>query len=53
MKESLIADDLFRRAFIVALLIGVLCRGLVLRVTDKQYPSRPQDYLEQIIISGL
>lgn len=53
MKESLIADDLFRRAFIVALFIGVLCRGLVLRVTDKQYPSRPQDYLEQIIISGL
>ena len=53
MNESLIADDLFRRAFIVALFIGVLCRGLVLRVTDKQYPSRPQDYLEQIIISGL
>ena len=53
MKESLIADDLFRRAFIVALFIGILCRGLVLRVTDKQYPSRPQDYLEQIIISGL
>lgn len=53
MKESLIADDLFRRSFIVALFIGVLCRGLVLRVTDKQYPSRPQDYLEQIIISGL
>ena len=53
MKESLIADDLFRRAFIVALFMGILCRGLVLRVTDKQYPSRPQDYLEQIIISGL
>ena len=53
MKESLIADDLFRRSFIVALFIGVLCRGLVLRVTDKQYPTRPQDYLEQIIISGL
>lgn len=53
MKESLITDDLFRRAFIVALFIGILCRGLVLRVTDKQYPSRPQDYLEQIIISGL
>ena len=53
MNESLIADDLFRRAFIVALFIGVLCRGFVLRVTDKQYPSRPQDYLEQIIISGL
>ena len=53
MNESLVADDLFRRAFIVALFIGILCRGLVLRVTDKQYPSRPQDYLEQIIISGL
>ena len=53
MKESLIADELFRRAFIVALLIGIFSRGLVLRITDKQYPSRPQDYLEQIIISGL
>lgn len=53
MKESLIADDLFRRAFVIALFMGILCRGLVLRVTDKQYPSRPQDYLEQIIISGL
>ena len=53
MKESLIADDVFRRAFIVALLIGIFSRGLVLRITDKQYPSRPQDYLEQIIISGL
>jgi len=53
LKDSLIADDLFRRAFIVALFLGILCRGLVLRVTDKQYPSRPQDYLEQIIISGL
>ncbi|WP_296645280.1 YIEGIA domain-containing protein [Romboutsia sp. 13368] len=53
MKESLIADELFRRAFIVALLIGIFTRGLVLRITDKQYPSRPQDYLEQIIISGL
>lgn len=53
MKESLLDADLFRRSFIVAMVIGVLCRGLVLRVTDKQYPSRPQDYLEQIIISGL
>lgn len=53
MKQSLIADDVFRRAFIVALFIGILCRGLVLRVTDKQYPTRPQDYLEQIIVSGL
>lgn len=53
MKESLLNEDLFRHAFIVALLIGILCRGLVLRITDKQYPTRPQDYLEQIIISGL
>ena len=53
MKHSLIADDVFRRAFIVALFIGILCRGLVLRVTNRQYPSRPQDFLEQIIISGL
>ena len=53
MKQSLLNDALFRRAFIVAVLIGILCRVLVLRVTDKQYPSRPQDYLEQIIISGL
>ena len=28
MNESLIADDLFRRAFIVALFIGVLCREI-------------------------
>ena len=53
MKESLLNEDLFRHAFIVALIIGILCRGLVLRITDKQYPTRPQDYLEQIIISGL
>lgn len=53
MKESLITDDLFRRAFIVSLIIGVLCRGFVLRVADKQYPTRPQDYIQQIIISGL
>lgn len=53
MKESLLDADLFRRSFIVAMVIGVICRGLVLRVTDKQYPSRPQDYLEQIVISAL
>ncbi|MGL4913739.1 MAG: YIEGIA domain-containing protein [Romboutsia sp.] len=53
MNESLLNEELFRRSFIVALLIGILCRGLVLRVTDKQYPSRPQDYLEQVIISAL
>lgn len=53
MKESFLNEELFRRSFIVAIVIGILCRGLVLRVTDKQYPSRPQDYLEQIIISAL
>lgn len=53
MNESLLTEDVFRRSFIVALSIGIICRGLVLRVSDKQYPSRPQDYLEQIIISGL
>ncbi|MBO3443286.1 YIEGIA family protein [Clostridium sp. CCUG 7971] len=53
MNDSIINDNLFRHAFVVALVIGILCRGFVLRVTDRQYPSRPQDYLEQIIISGL
>lgn len=53
MKESLLSEELFRRAFIVAMLIGIVCRGLVLRITDKQYPTRPNDYIEQIIISGL
>ncbi|MEF9992576.1 MAG: YIEGIA domain-containing protein [Romboutsia sp.] len=53
MKESVLDVDLFRRSFIVASIIGILCRGLVLRISDKQYPSRPQDYLEQIIVSGL
>jgi hypothetical protein len=53
MKESFLNAEIFRRSFIVAIVIGIMCRGLVLRVTDKQYPSRPQDYLEQIIISGL
>lgn len=53
MKESVLDADLFRRSFIVATFVGIICRGLVLRVVDKQYPSRPQDYLEQIVISGL
>ncbi|RDY25559.1 hypothetical protein CHL78_017585 [Romboutsia weinsteinii] len=53
MEGSLLDADLFRRAFLVSTIVGIICRGLVLRVTDKQYPSRPQDYLEQIIISGL
>lgn len=53
MKESLLNEELFRRAFIVATVVGIACRALVLRIVDKQYPSRPQDYLEQIIVSGL
>ncbi len=53
MKESLINDELFRRAFLVALIIGTLCRGFVLRITNKQYPTRPLDYIEQIIVAGL
>lgn len=53
MKESLINDSLFRHAFFTAMIIGIISRFFVLRVKDKQYPSRPQDYLEQIIIAGL
>ena len=53
MKDSLINDALFRHAFLTAMIIGVLCRFFLLRVKDKQYPSRPQDYLEQIIVAGL
>ncbi|MGL5330804.1 MAG: YIEGIA domain-containing protein [Peptostreptococcaceae bacterium] len=53
MEESLLDGELFRRSFMVALAIGTLCRVFVLRVTDKQYPARPQDYLEQLITAGL
>lgn len=53
MEESKIAEELFRRSFIVAMMVGILCRFIVLRVKDHQYPSRPQDYLEQLIISAL
>ncbi|MFI3210636.1 MAG: YIEGIA domain-containing protein, partial [Peptostreptococcaceae bacterium] len=53
MNESLLHEDLFRRSFIVAMIIGIVCRTFVLRVKDKQYPSKSQDFLEQIIISGL
>ena len=53
MKESLINDALFRHAFFTAMIIGILSRFFVLRVKDKQYPSRPQDNLEQIIVAGL
>lgn len=53
MNESQINDALFRHAFITATIIGTLCRFLVLNIKDKQYPSRPQDYIEQIIIAAL
>lgn len=53
MKPSIINDELFKHAFISALIIGTLCRFLVLRVIDKQYPTRPLDYIEQIIMAGL
>ena len=53
MKPTFLTEELFRRSFIIATIIGILSRALVLRVSDKQYPSRPQDYIEQIIMSGL
>lgn len=46
-------ETLFRHSFVVSLILGILCRGLVLRITDRQYPKRPQDFLEQIVTSGL
>ena len=53
MNDSQVNDALFRHAFITAMIIGTLCRFFVLRVKDKQYPSRPQDYIEQIIVAAL
>lgn len=53
MNDSQINDVLFRHAFIVAMIIGTLCRFFVLRVKDSQYPTMPQDYIEQIIIATL
>lgn len=53
MGEDVLKEALFRHSFTVSLTLGILCRGLVLRVTDRQYPTRPQDFLEQIITSGL
>ena len=53
MTESALNEALFRHSFLVAVLLGTLCRFLVLRVNDKQYPMRPQDYIEQIIMAGL
>ena len=53
MNESQINDALFRHAFITAMIVGTLCRFFVLNVKDKQYPSRPQDYIQQIIMGAL
>lgn len=53
MGEDVLKEALFRHSFTVSMILGILCRGLVLRVTDRQYPTRPQDFLEQIITSGL
>ena len=53
MKESVLDEALFRHSFLVAVLLGTLCRLLVLRISDRQYPTRPQDYIEHIIMAGL
>ncbi|MDR0879984.1 MAG: YIEGIA family protein [Clostridioides sp.] len=53
MEKSMLSAVVFRQSLIVSVIIGILCRGLVLVMKNKQYPSRPQDYLEQIISSGL
>lgn len=53
MTESALNEALFRHSFLVAVTLGTLCRFLVLRINDKQYPNRPQDYMEQIIMAGL
>ena len=45
MKESVLDEALFRHSFLVAVLLGTLCRLLVLRISDRQYPTRPQDYI--------
>ncbi|MGL5751984.1 MAG: YIEGIA domain-containing protein [Paraclostridium sp.] len=46
-------DDatLFRRAFGIALILGILSRLIVLRLVNKQQPTQPQDYIEQLILS--
>ncbi|WP_250672728.1 YIEGIA domain-containing protein [Paraclostridium ghonii] len=46
-------DDatLFRRAFGVAIVLGVISRLIVLRIINKQQPTLPQDYIEQLILS--
>ena len=46
-------DDatLFRRAFGVAVILGVLSRLVVLRIINNQQPTQPEDYIEQLILS--
>lgn len=46
-------DDvtLFRRAVGLALVLGMLSRLIVLRMVNKQQPTQPQDYIEQLILS--
>ena len=53
MTESALNEALFRHSFLIAVILGTLSRFLVLRIKDRQYPTRPQDYIEQIIIAGL
>lgn len=53
MNNSQINEALFRHAFIISMIIGTLCRFFVLRIKDNQYPSRPEDYVEQIIVAAL
>lgn len=53
MNESVLDEALFRHSFLIAFLLGTICRLFVLRISDKQYPTRPQDYIEQIIMAGL
>ncbi len=53
MTESVLNETLFRHSFIISVILGTLSRFLVLRIKDRQYPTTPQDYIEQIIIAGL
>jgi uncharacterized protein len=47
MKDA----TLFRHAFLTATIVGILARVVMIRVVNKQYPSRPQDYVEQLTLS--
>lgn len=52
-KGAEIMNDatLFRRAFLITTIIGVISRMLILRLVNKQQPTQPQDYIEQLILS--